>query len=1075
MPIPIMSFSRRIALSFGAMVLLALVGILMFWYFGFSALGVEGAAEQKLAEATRLMEQSAGHRRRAIQTTLDERRGDALVMAENPRIAHGLQHRRYSAQPDLERLQRAYPDAIRSLRLVDPVSRTIRGSSAVDEVGHLFADAALVARASQPGVSELIEETTEGGKPSLVIVRQIHALDAADVPTDTLVGLLLVYLDSEQLMTGRLGADDQGLARPSASLIFGNDGRVLSRYPASATFDDVFRRDGLISSGFEGTLLVPDGKGGELLTVYRHVQLAGGLGWTLVHYQSKAVALQGLRESARAMALLAVVGSGVMLLLIALAARRLTKPLTRLSQSAMQLGGGDLSVRVQRQPTDSSELVDLSLAFNAMADGIAKSHQQLEGKVAQRTHELVRQRDLAQRYLDIARVMLIVLDRQGCISMVNRKAIEVLGQPEATLMGLNWFQNFLPERDQRAVRLAFDALMSDSTVGLEHFENCITLADGRERIVAWNSTVLRDESGRPIGTLSSGEDITERTLAHSQLQLAASVFSHAREGITITNARGTIINVNDTFTRVTGYSREEAIGQTPRILQSGRHSPEFYDQMWRDLADQGYWSGEVWNRRKNGEVYAELLTISAVRDADDVTQNYVALFTDISHMKEHQRQLEHIAHYDALTHLPNRVLLVDRLAQAILHSQRRSLMLGVAFLDLDGFKAVNDQHGHDVGDQLLIVLALRMKSALREGDTLARIGGDEFVAVLVDLESAQDSEPVLKRLLHAAAEPVELDALVLQVSASIGVTFYPQDGVDADLLMRHADQAMYIAKQAGKNRYHVFDVAHDAAAKTRREDLAHIRVALNRQEFVLYYQPKVNMKTGEVIGAEALIRWQHPERGLLPPGLFLPTIEDDPISVEVGEWVIATALAQMATWQAQGLHLPVSVNIGARQLQQSNFTSRLGELLALQPGIAPGNLELEILETSALEDIALVQEVMAACQALGVRFALDDFGTGYSSLTYLKRLPAELLKIDQSFVRDMLTDADDLAIVQGVIGLAKAFRRDVLAEGVETIAHGELLLPLGCELAQGYGIARPMPASDMPAWVAAWRPDPRWV
>lgn len=428
-----------------------------------------------------------------------------------------------------------------------------------------------------------------------------------------------------------------------------------------------------------------------------------------------------------------------------------------------------------------------------------------------------------------------------------------------------------------------------------------------------------------------------------------------------------------------------------------------------------------------------------------------------------------------LTNLPNRVLLADRLKQSMLHSQRFNTTLAVAYLDLDSFKDINDQYGHEMGDELLITLTQRMKESLREGDTLARIGGDEFVAVLMDLTQAQDCEPVLARLLQATSGQVIIDNNVLQVSSSIGVTLYPKDGGDADQLMRHADQAMYVAKQSGKNRYHFFDIAHDDAVKTRHEDLEHIRIALDNHEFVLYYQPKVNMVTGEVVGAEALIRWQHPERGLLPPIVFLPVIENHPMAIEIGDWVIDTALSQMAAWQVMGLDIPISVNIGALQLQQDNFVSKLAKHLTAHPEVNPGKLELEILETSALEDIAQISKLMLACRVLGVRFALDDFGTGYSSLTYLKHLPAHILKIDQSFVRDMINDADDLAIVKGVVGLAYAFHREVIAEGVETIAHGSLLIQIGCELAQGYGIARPMPAKDMPEWVANWEPDDSWA
>ena len=462
------------------------------------------------------------------------------------------------------------------------------------------------------------------------------------------------------------------------------------------------------------------------------------------------------------------------------------------------------------------------------------------------------------------------------------------------------------------------------------------------------------------------------------------------------------------------------------------------------------------------------------QDISEQKAAQLALETANCELEYANQILEHIAHYDALTHLPNRVLLADRMQQAMLHNQRSGLTLAVVFLDLDGFKAVNDQYGHGIGDRLLITLSQRMKAALREGDTLARIGGDEFVVVLTNLKQAADCEPLLVRLLQAAAEPVQLDEHRLEVSASIGVTLYPQDGVDAEQLLRHADQAMYLAKQAGKNCYHLFDVAQDVAVKHKRESLEHIRTALRNNEFVLYYQPKVNMRTGAVIGAEALIRWQHPERGLLAPATFLPVIENHLLSVELGEWVIATALEQMADWHISGLEIPVSVNIGALQLQQSDFADRLEELLILQPDANPNNLELEILETSALEDINQVSTAIHACQSLGVSFALDDFGTGYSSLTYLKRLPAELLKIDQSFVRDMLEDSDDLAIIQGIIGLATAFHRNVIAEGVETIEHGEKLLSIGCELAQGYGIARPMPASAIPNWVKTWRPDKAW-
>jgi diguanylate cyclase (GGDEF)-like protein/PAS domain S-box-containing protein len=586
---------------------------------------------------------------------------------------------------------------------------------------------------------------------------------------------------------------------------------------------------------------------------------------------------------------------------------------------------------------------------------------------------------------------------------------------------------------------------------------------------------LFDPEGKVVGLFGISHDITEQKLSEEKLLLAASVFTHAREGIMITTSDGLIIDVNEAFTRITGYARDDVLGKNPRILSSGRQSKDYYTSMWTSLISEGYWYGEVWNRRKNGEVFAEMQTISTVWDQDGKVRHYVALFSDITVSKNHEKQLEQIAHYDALTGLANRVLLADRMHQSMAQALRRGQPLAVAYLDLDGFKTINDTHGHDAGDQLLMIIANRMKLTLRDGDTLARLGGDEFVAVLFDLANLSASVPILKRLLAAAAEPVNIHGNILQVSASIGVTFYPQTDIeDADQLLRQADQAMYQAKVAGKNRFHVFDTEHDRNLRGHHESLEDIERALAQGEFVLYYQPKVNMRTGAVIGAEALIRWQHPTKNLLAPAMFLPAIENHPLIEKLGDWVIETALAQMDYWHERGLSVPVSVNVAARQLQQADFVERLRCLLAAHPNIRPGDLELEVLETSALEDLEWVSQIIRSCKEIGVSFALDDFGTGYSSLTYLKRLAVHQLKIDQSFVLNMLDDPDDLAILEGVLGLANAFQRQVIAEGVETVDHGEMLLRLGCDLAQGYGIARPMTADDLPGWIATWSPDPSW-
>ena len=591
----------------------------------------------------------------------------------------------------------------------------------------------------------------------------------------------------------------------------------------------------------------------------------------------------------------------------------------------------------------------------------------------------------------------------------------------------------------------------------------------------YNASPYRNQSGAIEGLLGVARNVTERNKIEEKLRLAASVFDHAWEGILITTTDGTIINVNEAFTFITGYSFDEVLGKTPHFLSSGRQGKDFYSELWSSLSEKGHWYGEIWNRRKNGEVYAVMESICVVNDAQGKASHFIAMISDITLLKEHQSELERIAHYDALTSLPNRVLLADRLRQGMLQTKRQEQTLAVVFIDLDGFKSINDNYGHRAGDQLLITVTERMQHVLREGDTLARIGGDEFVAVLMNQPSMDGCVPLLNRLLAAAARPVQFGKLSLQVSASLGISFYPQeDAIDAEQLLRQADQSMYQAKQSGKNCYHFFNVELDRNLRGHYESLGRIRRALENGEFVLFYQPKVNMRTGAIIGAEALIRWQHPERKLLLPGEFLPVIEDHPLTVEIGEWVIDTALAQMEAWQAVGLDIPVSVNVGARQLQQVNFVEYLKKALSAHPGISPSNLQLEALETSALE-LTGAAKIIKACREFGVMFALDDFGTGYSSLTYLKHLPVTEIKIDQSFVRNMLDDPDDMAILEGVLGLASAFRLQTIAEGVEQIEQGTVLLQIGCDRAQGYGIARPMPAHLFPGWSATWRADRVWT
>ena len=777
----------------------------------------------------------------------------------------------------------------------------------------------------------------------------------------------------------------------------------------------------------------------------------------LTHVANQLAPLGGSRPYTHALRL-PIPGEGLILLL-APGAPNSDLPLTQLFQPVLR---------------NLTKAMGLCRASEELTQRLVSDRDQARSDLALALQRSEQERTFLRNLTDTFPDLVWIKNPEGIYLACNPRFERMYGHRESEIVG-RCDTDFVPADVAEGFRRNDLAAMAAD--GPHVNEEWLTFADdGYCGLFETTKVPMRDAHGQLLGVLGVARDITERRRAETQQLLAASVFTHAREGIMITAVDGTIIEVNDTFTEITGYTRAEAVGHNPRLLQSGRQAPAFYASMWRELRERGNWSGEIWNRRKNGEIFAELMTISAVLGPNGETAHYVALFSDISKLKEHERRLEQIAHYDALTLLPNRVLLADRLQQAMAQAHRRGQSLAVVYLDLDGFKAVNEQRGHEVGDQYLAEIAVRMKAALREGDSLARLGGDEFVAVLMDLANAEESVPLLAKLTRAAAEVVEVGGGQVQLSASAGVTLYPQaEGVDADQLMRQADQAMYQAKLAGRNRYHFFDPEQDRNLRGHHESIDQIRHALDVGEFVLHYQPRVNLHSGAVVGAEALIRWQHPTRGLLAPAHFLPVIENHPLAVDVGDWVINTALSQVERWREQGLDLPVSVNVSARQLQQPDFVDQLRTMLAAHPGAGASHLELEILETSALQDVNQVSQLLSACADLGVSCSLDDFGTGYSSLSYLKRLPAQVLKIDQSFVRDMLHDPDDLAILEGVLGLATAFHRQAVAEGMETVEHGVMLLQLGCRLAQGYGIARPMPADQMPAWVRTWQPDPRWA
>ena len=481
-----------------------------------------------------------------------------------------------------------------------------------------------------------------------------------------------------------------------------------------------------------------------------------------------------------------------------------------------------------------------------------------------------------------------MFDREMSYLAASRRWLESYALVGKEVFGRSYYEVIpeIPERWKEAHRrgLAGEGLRAEE----DRFER----ADGSECWLRWELAPWRAADGTIGGIVLFTEDITALKASEDRLQLAANVFTHASEGILITNAEGVILDANSAFTRITGYTRAEVLGQNPRMLKSGRQTREFYADLWAQLKEKGHWSGEVWNRAKGGQIFAEMLTISAVPDTTGRTKQYVAMFSDLTPIKETEKQLKHIVHFDLLTGLPNRTLLADRLRQAMAQCHRLGYIVALAYLDLDDFHSINDRHGRNTGDLLLTAITHRLTAVLRDGDTLARLGGDEFAVILLEIANIEESLALIGRLRDAVAEPVQLGELILQVSASIGVTFYPQtEDVEPDQLLRQADQAMYFAKLAGRSRYHIFDPTLDRSMRGRHEDLQRIRQAMQAHEFELYFQPRVNMRTGSVLSAEALIRWRHPELGLLLPQHFLPVVEGNLLAVELGEWVIGSALS----------------------------------------------------------------------------------------------------------------------------------------------------------------------------------------
>jgi diguanylate cyclase (GGDEF)-like protein/PAS domain S-box-containing protein len=648
-------------------------------------------------------------------------------------------------------------------------------------------------------------------------------------------------------------------------------------------------------------------------------------------------------------------------------------------------------------------------------------------------------------------------------------------------------EGYLLETNEAYARLSgyrVDELVGMHISDLEAYEKPKETASHIEKIIRDGADIFETQHRRKDGTVWDVEistsfshdygghffvfcrDISERKRTQQEMRLIAEVFKNTSEGIVITKPDGTIIDVNPAYCEITGYSREEMIGAKPSKIKSDRHDKEFYHHMWQSLVEKGYWVGEIWDRRKNGEVFPKWLNINAVRDEHGGLTHYVGTFSDISVLKGIEKELEYMAYYDPLTGLPNRLLFKDRLESELKSCQRFDNHCAVLFLDLDRFKLINDTLGHTAGDELLIEVARRIEQSVRSNDTVARLGGDEFTLLLSQLKNPDAAAGVAQNLIEQLAQPITLQDNPLRVGASIGIAIYPEDGDNFTTLTRHADAAMYEAKAQGRGQYRFFSDYMDQSAHEHLSLERDLHLALERGQFFLVFQPQVNARTGCIIQCEALIRWQHPERGLVSPDKFIPIAEDTGLIHHLGDWVVAEVCRQLNRWKKQGIEPPpVAVNLSARQFRQDGLVERIMELLSkYQVGVE--ELEFEITESVAMENAEATMQRLTALSETGFSLAIDDFGTGYSSLSYLKRFPVRKLKLDRSFVRDIMVDENDAAISAAVIHMADSLGMEVVAEGVESVEQRDFLVNQGCAIIQGYLYSRPLSSDDYRAYLA---------
>ncbi len=600
---------------------------------------------------------------------------------------------------------------------------------------------------------------------------------------------------------------------------------------------------------------------------------------------------------------------------------------------------------------------------------------------------------------------------------------------------------------------------------VRNFESEVVRRDGSRLWISENAHAVRDAQGQFICYEGTVQDISERKQTEEHLRLLAMVFSNSNEAIIVTDAENRIVATNSAFTQLTGYQPEEVLGQNPRLLSAGNTPREVFTEMWASLHRDGAWQGELWDRRKNGEAYPKWLSVSLVRDEQGNIRNHIGSFIDISELKATQERIRHLAHHDTLTNLPNRFSLNEKLEQAVAFCRRNRMQLALMLIDLDRFKTINDTLGHHAGDELLVEVARRLLGAVRESDIVARLGGDEFVVALPGIGSPDDAAHLADKIAREISRPYLISGQEQRTTPSIGICLFPEDGGDISDLLKNADVAMYHAKAKGRGNYQFFTEDMNVATTRRMNIESDLRLALERDEFELHYQPQLDLRSGTIVGVEALIRWRHPIRGLVPPGDFIPIAEESGMIASIGDWVLQEACRQLRLWQDKGIaHIRMSINLSTGQFLDKTLPARIHELLA-QYRLSAGLLDLEVTESMSMASPDESISVMKTMSNSGLTLSIDDFGTGYSSLAYLKLLPINTLKIDRSFVKDIESDPNDADICDVTVLLAHKLGLEVVAEGVETEAQLKFLLSIGCEKVQGYLISKPLPADQAETFI----------